>query len=57
MELIQAIKHELDLYLEGYLQPEDYEQLVQDLFCFVQGEGQKAYINGLKDAQKGGEKK
>jgi len=57
MELLETIRHELDLYVAGYLSREDYDALVDELFRFVRGEGQQAYLRGLADGQKGGEKK
>jgi len=57
MELLQAIKQELDLDLEGRIRPEDYQALMADLFRCVRGEGMQAYLRGLRDSQKGGEQK
>lgn len=57
MELLQAIKQELDLSLSGRIRPEDYQALMADLFRCVRGEGMQAYLRGLRDSQKGGEQK
>lgn len=56
MEILEAIKEELDRQLAGRVRPEAYKAYLNDLFRCVRGSGQQAYLRRLADGSKGGEK-
>lgn len=56
MELLEAIKQELDRHLVGNVRPEAYKAFTDHLFWCVRGEGRRAYLRRLSGGLKGGEK-
>ena len=56
MELLDAIKQELDRELAGRIRPEAYRAYLNALYRCVRGEGQEAYLRRLSGGSKGGEK-
>lgn len=57
MELLNAIKRELDRELAGRVRPEVYKAYLNAIYRCVRGEGQQAYLRRLCDGWKGGEKR
>jgi len=55
MELLDAIKLELDRQLAGKVRPEAYQAYLDAIFRCVRGEGQRAYLRRLCDGSKGGD--
>ena len=55
MELLDAIKQELDRHLAGSVRPEAYQAYLDAISCCMRGKGQMAYLRRLSGGSKGGD--
>jgi len=55
MELLDAIKQELDRQLAGRVRPEAYQAYLDALYRCVRGDGQRVYLRRLSGGSKGGD--